>query len=728
MSATSTTLAATPATAVGTGAAPAPRRAAPIPATRGVARPGGGPESAWASHSLLAAGTIGIVGVMVLPLPPVVLDVLLALSISLSLVVFLLSLQIERPLEFSAFPSVLLIVTLLRLALNIASTRLILLHGNEGPAAAGHVIQAFGQFGVGGNTLVGVVVFLILIIINFVVITKGAGRIAEVAARFTLDAMPGKQMAVDADLAAGLITDREARSRRREVEQEADFFGAMDGASKFVRGDAVAGLVVTAVNIFGGLVIGTLQGGLSIGQAATNYTSLTIGDGLVTQIPALLTSVAAGMVTTRAAAGGALGPAVQSQLFGARWPMSVAAVALLLMAVIPGMPHLAFLILAALLALVASRTRPTAAEAGADAPTTPDDEWAELKTSLPIDLLEIEVGYELVPLIDAAKDGTLLRRIAGVRKQLAQDLGILVPPIHLRDNLRLQPGEYRILLSGNELGRAVLRPGRLLAMNPAGAAVSLSGEPTTEPAFGLDARWINPADRERADLGGYTVVDPSTVAATHLGELLAAHAPDLFGRGELQQLLDLYGREHGKLLEELIPAQLSHGQVLKVMKNLLRERVSIRDFRTILEALAEHAADTKDADQLTEGVRQRLSKHLMSRYRDPSGALHAFVLAPAVESAFRRMQTPTAGAAIDPNEVQAILRGLEAATRALGRADEVRVILVAADVRRVVAGFVTRHLPGLPVLSYRELDTRTTIRTVGIIGADPNSASSPGAR
>jgi flagellar biosynthesis protein FlhA len=692
-------------------------------ATPGPAQPG----SLLSAHSGLAIATIGIVGVMVMPLPPLLLDILLALSVSLSLVVFLLSLHIERPLEFSAFPSVLLIVTLLRLALNIASTRLILLHGSEGPGAAGHVIQAFGQFGVGGNTLVGIVVFLILVVINFVVITKGAGRIAEVAARFTLDAMPGKQMAIDADLAAGLVSEREARTRRKEVEQEADFFGAMDGASKFVRGDAVAGLLITGVNIFGGLIIGVVQGGMSVSEAGTAYTSLTIGDGLVTQIPALLTSVAAGLVTTRAAAGGALGPAIKAQLFGYRWPAAVAAVALLLMALVPGMPHLAFLVLAGVMAFVAWRAEEARAVPSAEPRREPEDEWTELKGSLPIDLLEIEVGYEIVPLVDADKDGSLLKRIAGIRKQVAQDLGLLVPPIHMRDNLRLRPGEYRLLLFGNELGRGELRVGRLLAMNPGSGGVTIPGEKTTEPAFGLQATWISPADRERAELSGYTVVDPATVAGTHLGELLMAHAHEIIGRSELQQLLDLHGRENGKVIEELIPTQLSYAHVLRIVRNLLRERVSIRDFRTILEALAEHVGETKDAEQLTELVRQHLGKHLTSKYRTPDGSIYAFVLAPALESVFRRMQNPAAGVAVDPADLQNMLRGFEAATRSSAQVEVPPVVLTAADIRRAVSSFVTRHVPGLPVMSYRELDAKTNIRTVGIVGAETPAGLNQGA-
>lgn len=673
-------------------------------------------------ETLLGSCMVGVLMVMLLPLPAFLLDLLLSLSVSLSLVVFLFALHIDRPLDFSAFPSVLLLTTLLRLALNVASTRRILLHGNEGVEAAGHVIQAFGQFVVGGNMVVGIIIFLILVVINFVVVTKGASRIAEVAARFTLDSMPGKQMAIDADLAAGLCTEVEARRRRRTVEQEADFFGAMDGAGKFVRGDAVAGLLITGVNIVGGLVVGVMQQHMPIGTALSTYTNLTVGDGLVTQLPALLTSIAAGLVTTRAAAGAPLTTALGQQLFGQQRTLGIASVVLTCLAMVPGMPHLAFLALAGGLAVLARYVaKPdgplaTATTPAAAAARTPEAERAEVEAALPIDLLEIEVGYELVPLVDSERDGALLQRIAGLRKQTAQDLGIIVPPVHLRDNLRLRPGEYRVLLSGNVIGRGELRPGRWLLINPSNMRLDIPGEDARDPAFDMPGRWIAPADKARAEMQGLTVVDAAAVAATHLGELLTSHAHELLGRREAQELLDVHGRQYGRVIEELLPTQMSLTQLLKVLRNLLRERVSIRDFRTILEALADNAADVKDPDMLTELVRQRLGKQITHRHKREDGTLGALVLSPSVEATFRRMQVASAGT-LDSKELQAATRAFEQAAQNLHREREMPVVLTSADVRRSVATFAQRTLPGLSVLSFREVDPQATVKTVGVIGA-----------
>jgi flagellar biosynthesis protein FlhA len=676
----------------------------------------------WRSDTALAVATVAVLGVMILPLPPIALDLFLALSVSLSLLIFLFSLHIEKPLEFSAFPSVLLLATLMRLALNVASTRLILLRGAEGADAAGKVIQSFGQFVVGGNMVVGIIVFLILVVINFVVITKGAGRIAEVGARFTLDAMPGKQMAIDADLAAGLINEREAIYRRREIEHEADFFGSMDGASKFVRGDAIAGLVITFVNIMGGLIVGVAQHQMPVSAAASTYTLLTVGDGLVSQVPALLTSIAAGLVTTRAAAGGALGTTVRRQLFGSRRPAVLAAVVLGLLALVPGMPHFAFLVLAAALAGVAAaaRTGPESDEEPAEtlSPQDPALQQAEVTSALPVEILELELGFELVPMVDGDHEGGLLRRIAGIRKQLAEELGIIVPPVHMRDNLRRRPGDYAVLLSGAEIATGELRSGRLLAMLPGGGEIPVPGEPTIEPAFGLPARWILPADRERAELNSCTVVDPTTVISTHLGELLRTYAHEILGRRELQELLDLHAQTNPRLVEELVPNLLSLGQTLKVMRNLLRERVSIRDLRTILESLADHAEESKDPDQLTELVRQSLAKQLTGAHKAADGAVHALVLAPHLDATFRRLQSPGAGQGLDPKELQRVLDAFEETARAVAQNADIPVVLVAADIRRTVAVFVNRHVPGMDVLSYRELDSRTTVQTIGVIGAE----------
>lgn len=666
----------------------------------------------------LAIAVVATLGVMVLPLPPFLLDMLLALSVSLSLVVFLVSLNVEKPLQFSSFPSLLLLVTLLRLALNIASTRLILLRGHEGTSAAGHVIQAFGEFVVGGNVVVGIVVFLILVVINFVVITKGAGRIAEVAARFTLDAMPGKQMAIDADLAAGQINEHEARQRRRAVEQEADFFGAMDGASKFVRGDAVAGLVITGVNIVGGLIIGVLQRNMQLGNAASTYTQLTVGDGLVSQIPALLTSVAAGLITTRAATGGSLGGSVKTQMFGAQRPIALAAGLLFVLALVPGMPHVPFFALALVMGAVSRRASKESVVdvVQQNSASAPRNERAELEASLPVDLLEIEVGYELVSLIEGPSESTLLGRISSVRKQLAQELGVIVPPIHLRDNLRLRAPEYRILLSNCEIGRGEVRHGRLLAMSSTPGAISFPGEAVVEPAFGLSAVWISQNERDRAELNGLTVVDAPTVIATHLGELLTHHASELLGRKELQELLDLHGKECGKVIEELVPTQLTAAQLLRVLRNLLRERVAIRDLRTILETLADHVGESKDPDVLTEYVRQGLSRAIAGKHRNPVGEIRVMTLAPTVENIFRRLQSPGGQVAPSPDELQNLLHLFESASKNFKYDDELPALLVATDIRRAVASFALRHLPGLQVLGFRELDSKTTVRTIGVLG------------
>ncbi len=680
-------------------------------------------DSILRADNALAVSMVVVLGVMILPLPPMLLDFLLALSVGLGLVVFLFALHIERPLEFSAFPSLLLLLTLFRLALNLASTRLILLRGGEGEEAAGAVIKAFGQFVVGGNTVVGIIVFLILVLINFIVITKGAGRIAEVAARFTLDAMPGKQMAIDSDLSAGLITEIEAKERRTRVESEADFFGSMDGSSKFVRGDAIAGLVITAVNIVGGLIVGVAQNDMGFAEAGTTYTSLTVGDGLVSQIPALLTSIAAGLVTTRASAGGPLGDTVKLQLFGAQRPLTIASGVLICLALVPGMPHLSFLVLGGTFGFMAWRLNKNEDDAPDEAKPKgkSTSEREELESLLPLDLLEIEVGYELVPLVDQNRDGSLLRRISGIRKQVAQELGVLVPPIHLRDNLRLRPGGYRIMLSGNEIGLGELRVGKLMVMNPAGDVDDIVGEDTTEPAFGIAAKWTGEAHRERAEMLGYTVVDSATVLATHLGELLNQHADLLVGRRETQELLDLHGKENGKVIEELIPNELGMGTLIKVLRNLLRERVSIRDFRGILEELADNIAKVKEPDELTELVRRRLGRQITARYAGQDGRLHALVLGPEVEGVFRRIQSPTTGV-INPAEVKAVLNEFETVTSRLASYAEVPALVVAADIRRSVSTFASRHLTQVAVLSFRELDPNVELLTVGVVGQTPAQA------
>ena len=660
------------------------------------------------------------VGIMLLPLPTTMMDLLLAFSISISLILLILSVNVEHPLQLSSFPSILLIGALLRLALNIASTRLILSKGDQGPDAVSRVIAAFADLVVGGNVVLGVIIFAILVTINFVVITKGSGRIAEVAARFTLDAMPGKQMSIDADLAAGLIKEEEAKERRKNLQLEANFFGAMDGASKFVRGDAIAGLIIVAVNIIGGLVIGTAQKDLSLGDAAEIYTMLTIGDGLVSQVPALLTSVAAGIITTRITSETSLGTEVSGQLFASKRAMFIAAGTLGSLGAVPGMPTMPFFALASILAFAASRVKEEEPEEPVSTEpelSTSEKDRQELEENLSMDLLEMEVGYELVPLVDMSNDGMLLKRISGIRKQIANDLGVIVQPIHMRDNLMLKPAEYRVMLSGQEIARGEIRPRRLLAMNPAGGAPNIEGEVTVEPAFGLDARWIFEDQKEKAEMMGYTVVDAPTVAATHLGEVLTAHAASLLGRRELQELLEIHGRENAKVIEELIPDLLNHGQLIKVLRNLLAERLSIRDFRTILEALADFAGDYKDADQLSELVRQRMSRQITAMVANEEGAVPAIVLAPEVENVFRRLQNPAAAGVLNPAELDQLMQFFQDAATNAAPDFGLPVFAVAADIRRTVMTFVNRHLPHMAVISFRELSSQAEIMTVGIVGA-----------
>jgi flagellar biosynthesis protein FlhA len=661
----------------------------------------------------VALGLVAIVMMLIIPLPPVLLDVLLTFSITVGLLVFLLAVNFGDPAEFSSFPSVLLVSTMLRLSLNIASTRLILLRGHEGPDAAGHVIQAFGAFVVGGSYLVGIIIFVILVIINFKVITAGAGRIAEVAARFTLDAMPGKQMAIDNDLANGHISEVDARKRRKAISDEADFYGAMDGANKFVKGDAVAGLIITAINIIGGIIIGVAQQDLSFGDAAKTYTILTVGDGLVSQIPALLTSTAAGLIASRTATGEDLGTTFVRQLLGHAEPLTIAGIALGAISLAPGMPTIAFVALSAGCFAAAGRARRRAAAPPPDPAEAkkPGDEEVPLHDLLEVKLLALEVGFDLVPLVDRGRGGDLLKRISAVRRQLVPELGMVVPPVHVRDNLRLPSGEYRLLLSGQPIGEGVLRPGRLLAVNPGGAAGELKGEKTKEPAFGMPAVWIGTGDRERAELLGYTVVDPATVAATHITELLRRHAADLLGRAETQELLDAMARTQAKLVEEVVPTLLPLGELIKVLRNLLREGVGIRDLRTILEAVADHAGSVKDPDVLTELVRERLGRQITARFVDERGQLAALVLAPDVEAALRgRAPAGSDGGALVPR----VVRSLEQALSAMKSGGE-PLLLVAPELRRPVAALAARHAPGLAVMSLRELDPKTKVTTAGVV-------------
>ena len=670
---------------------------------------------------LLSLGVVGILIVMIIPLPTFVLDVLLSFNITMAILILLVAMYTLKPLEFSVFPSVLLVATLFRLALNVASTRLILLHGNEGTAAAGKVIQAFGQFVVGGNYAVGLVVFAILVIINFVVITKGAGRIAEVAARFTLDAMPGKQMSIDADLNAGLINEAEARRRREQIAREADFYGAMDGASKFVRGDAVAGIIITLINVVGGLFIGVLQQGMDVATAAQTYTLLTVGDGLVAQVPALIISTAAGIIVTRAADEANLGQEMTGQILV--YPKAIASAAgiLFFFGLIPGLPHAAFLTLAVLTAGVAYMVRQAQIqqEAEAEAPVEPPQEGPErVEHLLSLDLLELEVGYGLIPLVDASQNGDLLERIKAIRRQLALDMGIVVPPLHIRDNLQLKPNQYCLLVKGNEVARAEVMMGHYLAMDPGTATGPIEGVQTKDPAFGLPARWIPEEAKERAQFLGYTVVDPSTVIATHLTELLKTHAHEFLGRQEVQGLLDHFSKSHPKVVEELIPNLLPLGTVVRVLQNLLRERVSIRDLYTILETLADYAPITKDPDTLTEYVRQGLFRTITRQYQTPEGTLPVLTLDAALEERLVRAVEVTERGSylnVEPALVQRVLASLKPAVeKAVGQGFQ-PVVLCAPLLRPHFKRLTERFFPGLAVLSHNEVAPQVRIQSLGTV-------------
>ena len=679
----------------------------------------------------MALVLVGILAITIAPLPPLLFDLLLGIALCLSALTFLVAFYVERPTDFSSFPALLLFVTLFRLALGVASARLILTHGGSSDHAAGSVIAAFGHFAIGGDFIVGAIIFLILVIVNFVVITKGAERISEVAARFTLDSMPGKQMAIDADLGAGLISEVDARERRAAVQREAEFHGAMDGASKFVRGDAVAGLLILAINVIGGIIIG-ISRGMSVGDAAKAFTVLSIGDGLVSQVPALLVSTGSALLITRGH-DRELGTALSGQLLARRRPLMVTALLVSVVGLLPGMPHLLFLGLAAVIAMKARKAAVGAVDtlaassgtaAAAAKPGAARNEAAaaaagkgEIEAALPIDLLAMEVGLDLLGMVDAAKGGELLRRIATLRKQIASELGVIVPPVHIRDDLRLAPGGYRVLLSGVVVAQGQVHTHRLLALDPTGSATrGLPGEVTTEPTFGLPAKWITPAERGRAEAAGCTVVDSTAVIATHLADLIRRHAHELLGRREAQELLDVAGKTDGKVIEELMPHLMSTGDVIKVLRNLLREGVSIRDLRTILEALADHAGAVKNPDELTELVRQRLARRITRSHLGMDGSLRPLVLDPRAEALFREQHPRNA------RTLSKLTDDLAASARDLTRNDESPVLVVAPDIRRVVAGVAARHVPGLAVISYREVDPSVPFVTRGVIATQQEAA------
>lgn len=673
------------------------------------------------SDIYVALALIGVLALMIIPLPAFVLDIFLAANITIALAILLVCLYTLHPLDFSVFPSVLLVTTLFRLALNVASTRLILMHGREGVEAAGAVIKAFGSFVVGGNYVVGAVMFLILVIINFVVITKGAGRVAEVSARFTLDAMPGKQMAIDADLSAGFLTEKEARKRREKIRRESEFYGAMDGASKFVRGDAVAGILIMLVNIFGGLIIGVWQQGLALDVALTNYTLLTIGEGLVAQIPALIISTAAGIIVTRTADENNFGQEVTGQFLNYPKAFYVVSGVMFLFALIPGLPHFAFLLLSGIAWLVGRMSREMAQvveEEAAAAEAAGEEESQDQASAIrPLDTLELEVGYGLVPMVDAAQDGELLERIRSIRRQFAQKMGFVVPPIHIHDNLQLKPYEYNILIRGARVGGSEMS-GQYLAMDSGAVMAQLPGPTAKEPVFGLPAVWIRNEDREQAQVNGYTVVDSTTVIATHISETIRRYAQDLVGRQELQQLLDNVAVTAPKVVDELIPGQLGLGVVLRVVKNLLKEGVSIRDMRTILESLADYSALTKDPDVLTEFVRQALGRFIVDQFKLEEDTLYLVTIDREVEDAIAEAIQPSdqgSYLAIEPGSAQQIIVSVRGMVDRFGMYGAQPVILASPSIRRHVKKMIERFVPHVAVLSHNEIPQNVKIQSLGVV-------------
>jgi flagellar biosynthesis protein FlhA len=671
-----------------------------------------------------------MLSMMVLPLPAFVLDIFFSFNIALSIIVLLTSLYTIKPLDFMAFPAVLLVSTMLRLSLNVASTRVVLTEGHTGPDAAGKVIEAFGHFLIGGNYTVGIVVFVILTIINFTVVTKGAGRIAEVGARFALDAMPGKQMAIDADLNAGLIAEQEARRRRTEVAQEAEFYGAMDGASKYVRGDAVAGIIVTVINVIGGLVVGMIQHDLDFSSALKNYTLLAIGDGLVAQIPSLIISTAAGVIVSRVASEQDIGGQLVTQLFAKPQVLYITAGIVGGMGIIPGMPHVAFIFLASLLGgaayMISERMKAVKAEepvaeqaaAAAAAATPPEAEEATWQDIVPVDTLGLEVGYRLIPLVDKGQGGELLRRIKGIRKKFAQEVGFLSPPVHIRDNLELKPTAYRITLKGVEIGNGESMQGQFLAINPGMVTGTLPGMVTTDPAFGLPATWIDASLRDQAQSMGYTVVDAGTVIATHLNHLITTHASELLGRQEVQQLLDHLGKESPKLIEDLIPKLIPISTLQKILQNLLVEGVHIRDMRTIIETIAEYANQVQDPNDLTALVRVALGRAIVQQIYGSSNELSVMTLDNRLERLLTQALQASGpdGAGIEPGLADTLADQTAQAARRQEQLGLTPVLLVPAQLRALLARFLRRAIPQLKVLSHSELPDSKTIKVTSLVG------------
>lgn len=669
---------------------------------------------------------MAMLAMLMVPLAAPVLDALFTFNIAISLMVLLAVVYVQRPLEFTIFPIVLLMTTMLRLALNVASSRVILINGQDGHAAAGKVIEAFGQFVIGGNYAVGIVVFAILTIINFVVITKGAGRVSEVTARFILDAMPGKQMAIDADLNAGLLTREEAKARREEVREEADFYGAMDGANKFIRGDAIAAILILFINLVGGMAVGMLQHGMSFVDAASTYTLLSIGDGLVAQLPALLVSSSVALLVTRASRAQDMRGAMIGQVFGQHRALAVAAAILGLVGLVPGMPNVAFLTLGLILGVIAwklykrslvapaagdAASDPQAAATAATAQASAELSWDELR---PIDPLGLEVGYRLIPLVDKHQGGELMARIKGVRRKLTQDIGFLVPPVHIRDNLELSANAYRLLVHGVPVATAEIHPDRELALDPGGALGQLDGIPGKDPAFGLDATWIQPHQRAYAESMGYTVVDPATVVATHLSHLIREHAPELLGHEEVQQLLATLGKTAPKMVEDLTPKALPLSVVVRVLQNLLIERIPVRQLRKIVEALVEHAPHSQDPATLTAAVRTSLGRFIVQEIAGMSAELPVFTLAPQLERVLQE-STHGNGVALEPGLAERLHQSLADCVGKQEARNEPAVVLVPGQVRAALARLVRHSVPSLSVLAYSEVPEDKRLKLVGTI-------------
>lgn len=681
-------------------------------------------------QAFIPLALIGIITILVLPIPTALLDVLLAANITISLVILFVSLFLARALDFSSFPALLLVTTLFRLAMNVATTRIILMNGDQGMAAAGSVIQAFGQYVVGGNYAIGIVIFILISLVNLKVITKGSGRIAEVAARFTLDAMPGKQMAIDSDLNTGLIGEDEAKQKRKDLAREAEFYGAMDGAAKFVAGDAMAGIFITAVNIIGGFFIGMIQHNMHWMTAAQTYTILTIGDGLVTQIPAIIISTASGLIVARAASGEDLSTEVLGQLTISSKPLLLASGVCAGFAIVPGMPFIPFIVLSGIMGSLGyirrnaglkpvdtkvKGTKEIGKNEKADEKASPGS-TEEVTKLLGLDTLELEVGYELVNLVDGR--GDLIDRIRSIRRQFATDYGFIVPPIHIRDNVRLPSATYRILLRGTEIGRGELKTRYLLAMDPGTVSSPIKGIPTKEPAFGLDALWIPDGDKEKAQFSGYTVVDLSTVVTTHITELVRSHAHELLGRQEVQHLLDSLAKESPKVVEELVPGLLTVGQVQQVLASLLREQISIRDLRSILETMADWAPSTKSVERLTEYVRRRLSRSITTKYASAEGVLTLTNITPTLENILAEsIQQTDEGSvlSLEPTFAQQLINKFNQSAEKFVERGATPLILASAHIRPALARFVERFVPGYAVISHQEIAPNTKVQSVGVV-------------